>query len=73
MIAAAVALYVLGEAIRIAVVVADPSWAARSLRWIPHYLEFFAIGMAAAVFAVVTPSDDDIARPLRWLALHPAV
>jgi peptidoglycan/LPS O-acetylase OafA/YrhL len=73
MIAAAVALYVLGEAIRIAVVVADPSWAARSLLWFPLYLEFFAIGMAAAVFAVVSPSVDDLARPLRWLALHPAV
>ena len=43
------ALYVLGEAIRIAVVVADPSWAGRSLLWFQLYIEFFAIGMAKGV------------------------
>jgi peptidoglycan/LPS O-acetylase OafA/YrhL len=53
-------------------VVLDPSWAGRSLLWFPLYLEFFAIGMAIAVFVVTCPTVDDLPRPLAWLARRPA-
>lgn len=73
MLGGAALLYVLGEAIRMAVVIADPSWAGRSLLWFPMYVEFFAIGMAVAVWVVTAPTSDELPRPLRWLAAHPAV
>jgi peptidoglycan/LPS O-acetylase OafA/YrhL len=73
MLTGALALYVLGELIRLAVVVADPSWAGRSLLWFPLYIEFFAIGMAVAVYVVTAPTTADLPRPLAWLARHPGV
>ncbi len=49
LLAGAALLYLAGAGFRAAVVWADPSWAPRSVFWLPMHLDFFAIGMALAV------------------------
>ncbi len=61
------ALFALGTAFRIGVVVAEPDWSARSLQWLPMYLDFFAVGMGLAVLSVST----HLPLPLKLAGEHP--
>jgi peptidoglycan/LPS O-acetylase OafA/YrhL len=69
---AAVALYAAGEAFRVVVVLADPSWVEQSLLWLPMYLDLFALGMALAVWSVGDAVGMAPPRVFERAAEHPA-
>jgi peptidoglycan/LPS O-acetylase OafA/YrhL len=66
-------LYLFGQLFRLYFLVADPSWARDAVIWAPNWVDFFAIGMAMAVFSA---REEFGVRPpslLRYLGDHPWV
>jgi peptidoglycan/LPS O-acetylase OafA/YrhL len=64
-------IYLSGAALRILVVVADPSWAEQSLLWMPMYADLFAIGMALAVVSAAVSLGRPLPRLFAWFGAHP--
>ena len=64
-------LYLFGQMFRLYFLVAQPSWERVAVIWAPNWVDFFAIGMAMAVFSA--REDLGIAPPkfLRHLGDHP--
>jgi peptidoglycan/LPS O-acetylase OafA/YrhL len=82
LLAGTVGLLLVGWAFRTFVVLTSPapddpsfltSWQAHSLNWLPMYLDFFAIGMALAVWSSASAAGLAVPHLLRWLGEHPAV
>lgn len=66
-------LFALGTAFRVGVVVSEPDWSARSLQWLPMYLDFFALGMALSVVSVVSAQTHRrLPAPFALAGDHPA-
>jgi len=66
-------LYLFGQLFRAYFLVAQPSWERVAVIWAPNWIDFFAIGMALAVFS---GAEQFSVRPpalLRALGDHPAV
>ena len=69
----ALGLYLFGQVFRLYFLIADPSWARVAVIWPPNWVDFFAIGMALAVFSA---REEFGVRPpslLRFLGDHPWV
>ena len=73
LLGAVVALYLSGQAFRVAVAVGEPSWAGQSLLWLPMYLDLFAIGMGLAVVSAAHAGGRPLPRWIDVLSRHPAV
>jgi peptidoglycan/LPS O-acetylase OafA/YrhL len=66
-------LYLFGQLFRLYFLVVEPSWARVAVIWAPNWVDFFAIGMAMAVFSA---REEFGVRPpslLRFLGDHPWV
>lgn len=81
LLAGCAVLLAIGWAFRIFVVATAPlpgdptfgtSWQARSLEWLPMYLDFFAIGMGLSVISAATQAGHALPRLARTLGAHPA-
>jgi peptidoglycan/LPS O-acetylase OafA/YrhL len=64
-------LVAVGWAFRLFVVIAEPSWQASSLNWLPMYLDFFGIGMALGVLSANSASGGSVPGPARLVGRHP--
>ncbi len=74
MLVGTAALFVIGQGFRAAVVLGlegDPELQARTLLWLPMYLDLFATGMALAVLSA--RPDVPAPRPAAWTGRHPAL
>ncbi len=67
------ALYLFGQLFRLYFLVASPSWARVAVIWAPNWVDFFAIGMAMAVFSAAHGTGLELPRILRFLGDHPAI
>lgn len=81
LLAGTVGLLIIGWGFRLLVVATAPasddpsflgSWQAHSLNWLPMYLDFFAIGMALAIWSSGAAAGLPVPHPIRWLGEHPA-
>jgi peptidoglycan/LPS O-acetylase OafA/YrhL len=65
--------YVVGQLYRVYLLVALPSWGRQGILWSPNWADFFAIGMATAVFSAAHARGMRLPSVLRFLGDHPAV
>ncbi len=56
---------------RVGIVVGKPSWQASAAFWLPAHMDFFAVGMAMAVWQVAGRLGLPLPRPVRWVGEHP--
>jgi peptidoglycan/LPS O-acetylase OafA/YrhL len=67
------ALYLFGQVFRLYYLVAEPSWERVAVIWAPNWVDFFAIGMAMAVYSAAHHAGMRLPSLLRFLGDHPAV
>lgn len=67
----AFALFFVGQAFRLYFVLADPSWQRQAVIWAPNWIDFFALGMGAAVVSVWVAHAGRAPRVLTVLGDHP--
>lgn len=72
LLALCVAIYLAGSAFRCSLVVFDPPWAQAGMLWFPSQMDFFALGMAMAIFSAAHATGVPLPRPLTWVGRHPA-
>jgi peptidoglycan/LPS O-acetylase OafA/YrhL len=66
-------LYLFGQLFRLYYLVAQPSWERVAVIWAPNWVDFFAIGMATAVYSAAHHAGLRLPSLLRYLGDHPAV
>ena len=66
-------LYLFGQLFRLYYLVAQPSWERVAVIWAPNWVDFFAIGMAMAVYSAAHHAGMKLPSLLRFLGDHPAV
>jgi peptidoglycan/LPS O-acetylase OafA/YrhL len=66
------ALYLFGQLFRLYYLLAEPSWERVAVIWAPNWVDFFAIGMAMAVFSAAHGIGMPLPRVLRFLGDHAA-
>ncbi len=67
------ALYLFGQLFRLYYLVAQPSWERVAVIWAPNWVDFFAIGMAMAVYSAAHHAGMKLPSLLGFLGDHPAV
>ncbi len=66
-------LYLFGQVFRLYYLLAEPSWERVAVIWAPNWVDFFAIGMAMAVFSAAHHAGMRLPSLLRFLGDHPAI
>jgi peptidoglycan/LPS O-acetylase OafA/YrhL len=67
----ALALVAFGQLFRLYFVLADPSWQREAVIWAPNWVDFFALGMTAAVISAWVAAGGRLPRVLATLGRHP--
>jgi peptidoglycan/LPS O-acetylase OafA/YrhL len=67
------ALYLCGQLFRLYYLLAQPSWERVAVIWAPNWVDFFAIGMATAVYSAAHHAGMGLPSLLRFLGDHPAI
>ena len=66
-------LYLFGQVFRLYYLLAEPSWERVAVIWAPNWVDFFAIGMAMAVYSAAHHAGMRLPSLLRFLGDHPAI
>ena len=67
---ACLGLYGFGQVFRVLLVTVQPSWYRRALIWPTNWIDFFAIGMAMAVFSAWIAVGGECPRILAWVGRY---